>query len=292
MKLTFGRAILEAFGFGLVAAVLFVMGSYVMAVALTRGRFGFPGFTYFLRETLWVCITQPLLLLGWLTGSRRTSLLYAKGTPRGTLDAKKRPIVFVHGYTQNRTNFIWLSRALARRGFGPFFGFDYASFRPIEQSARKLHDFVERLLAETGATEVDLICHSLGGVVARAYVDLQGGHVRVRHVVTLGSPHQGIGHAHRVFGASIHDLRPKKDFLMRLGGAEKYATVRYLSIYSLHDNIVFPVAVSRLGERGTDVEVVRQGHFGILFSEEVADHIARALTENGDAKPIVTSRVA
>jgi pimeloyl-ACP methyl ester carboxylesterase len=282
----FGRPMVlyaaEAVAWGIGSAVAFVVGTYVFAFLLTRGKFGFPGVAYFVRETLWVCITQPLLILGWLFTPRNAKAFRLSSESAHGAKGGNRPVVLIHGYTQNRTNFIWLSRALAKKGLGPFFGFDYASFRPIEESARKLHDFVEHIVSETGATEVDLICHSLGGIVARTYVDLMGGEARVRRVVTLGSPHRGVRHAHRVFGASIHDLRPSTGFIARLDGAEKSKKVAYHSIYSSHDNIVFPSSISSLGERGSDILVKRRGHFDILFSTEVADHVARALTEEGE----------
>ena len=47
----------------------------------------------------------------------------------------------------------------------------------------------------------------------------------------------------------------------------------------MHDNIVAPGSVSSLEGRGKDVVVERHGHFGILFSEHVAEHVHRGLVE-------------
>ena len=94
--------------------------TYLMALVLTRGRFGWPGLRYFVSETLWVCLTQSILLFGWVVRPRLGGSSAA---------ASSRPIVLVHGYTQNRTNFVWLSRYLSRHGLGPFFGFDYQSLQ-------------------------------------------------------------------------------------------------------------------------------------------------------------------
>jgi triacylglycerol esterase/lipase EstA (alpha/beta hydrolase family) len=252
---------------GVAAAALFVLSTYLMAVLFTRGRFGWPGLRYFANESFLVFLTQSILPLGWLFGAR---------IRRG---AAERPIVFVHGYTQNRTNFFWLARYLLRRGHGPFFGFDYQSLQPVQKSAQQLAAFVERVLEATSATEVDLVCHSLGGIVARSYVAQFDGQRVVRRVVTLGSPHRGIGHAWLGVGASMRDLHPPSGFIARLWDAGLPPQVAYHSIASSHDNIVFPFAVSSLGERGDDVVVHRMGHFGILFSEEVAVHVHRALAQ-------------
>ncbi|HEX7671630.1 MAG TPA: hypothetical protein VF395_18680, partial [Polyangiaceae bacterium] len=137
------------------------------------------------------------------------------------------------------------------------------------------------VLEVTGAAEVDLVCHSLGGLVARTYVDLLGGHSHVRRVVTLGTPHRGLSHAGHRLGASVRDMQPRTGFIARLDSAPPRETFRYHSIFSAHDNIVFPSSASSLGHRGTDILVHRHGHFGILFSEEVADHVHLALTANG-----------
>jgi triacylglycerol esterase/lipase EstA (alpha/beta hydrolase family) len=268
-------------GLGVLAAVLFVAASYGLAVALTRGAFGWPGVAYFVRETLWVVLTQSALPAGWL---RSQALPDPRARPPGDVGAApRRPIVLVHGFTQNRTNFMWLSRHLAGRGHGPFFGFDYQSFQPVEVSAGKLRAFVEQVTVATGAEHVDLVCHSLGGLVARTYVDLMGGHARVRRVVTLGTPHRGIRHANgALLGASVRDMQPRTGFIAKLDGAPVPEAVRYLSIYSVHDNIVFPGTASSIEGRGSDVIVERHGHFGILFSEQVAEHVHQGLTAGRD----------
>jgi triacylglycerol esterase/lipase EstA (alpha/beta hydrolase family) len=250
---------------GLSAA--FVVMTYLSALRFTGGKFGWPGWRWFWHETLSTSFTQWLLPWGWFVGSgfgRRTA-------------AGGRPIIVIHGWTQNRTNFVWLTRFLRRRGLGPFFGFNYFSFNPIEKSARELAAFVDRVRAHTGADQVDLLCHSLGGLVARTYVDMIDGHRHVRRVVTLGTPHRGIGYANPRLGASVRDMCARTGFVVKLGSVPLPAGVGYTSIYSAHDNIVYPGTASCLGERGTDIAVAQFGHFGILFCTEVAEHVARTL---------------
>ncbi|TCK04237.1 PGAP1-like protein [Marinobacterium mangrovicola] len=41
------------------------------------------------------------------------------------------------------------------------------------------------------ATEIHLVCHSLGGLLARAYLESTGKNHPVTKVVTIGTPHQG-----------------------------------------------------------------------------------------------------
>ena len=72
--------------------------------------------------------------MGWMPWLGREAI------ERPTLQG--RPIILIHGFTQNRTNFVWLARVLRRWGLGPFFGFDYFSFDRVEESARELQRFV------------------------------------------------------------------------------------------------------------------------------------------------------
>ncbi len=274
-------SILEALALGVCVAGAFVVSTYLYALALTRGAFGWPGIRYFATETLWVCITQSLLPFGWFLG---------RALPARTGAERSRPIVLVHGFTQNRTNFVWLARALRRQGFGPFFGFNYDTIAsPIEASAARLRDFVDGVLRQTGATEIDLVCHSLGGVVARTYVDLLDGHRRVRRVVTLGTPHRGLRQARPIFGRSIAQLNPRAGFIARLDAPNTESRAAFHSVYSVHDNIVFPGLVSSLGPRGEDFVVKSRGHFGILFSRDIADYVRGALAAEDRTLPPPTA---
>ena len=86
-----------------------------------------------------------------------------------------RPVIVVHGYAMNRANFVPLAYRLARAGLGPIFGFEYWTLGRTPAAARQLGWFVDQVRAATGATEVDIVGHSMGGVVGRYYVTLAGG---------------------------------------------------------------------------------------------------------------------
>jgi pimeloyl-ACP methyl ester carboxylesterase len=260
---------------GVLCAGAFVAGTYYQARRITRGEFGWPSFRCYLHESLCTWVTQALWPIGWFVGD---------GFGRRPPATGGRPIVLVHGWTQNRTNFVWLARFLRKRGLGPFFGFNYFSLQPIEESAKSLAVFIERVVAHTGAKEIDLVCHSLGGLVARTYVDLMDGHRYVQRVVTLGTPHCGIAYANPRFGAGVRDMHAETGFVVRLGLLPLPPSVSYLSIYSTHDNIVYPGSASCLGKRGTDIMVSGFGHFGILFCEQVGELVHRALASGNRSK--------
>ena len=65
-----------------------------------------------------------------------------------------------------------------------------AGLAPVDRYPESVHAAVERLRRATGAERVTLVCHSMGGLVARAYLRAHGHHA-VARVVTIDTPHHG-----------------------------------------------------------------------------------------------------
>ncbi len=215
-------------------------------------------FTEMLREALWVTLTQPLLPFYYLAGRRM-----ARGD--GV------PIVFVHGYFQNRVGFIYLARALKKRALGPMYGFNYLWLRDVPTLATQLGRFIESVAEETGAEKVDVVCHSMGGLVAAEYLARGGGLARVRRWVTIATPHRGIVYRGPILGRAKGTLRSGH-------GLETLPEVPLLSVYSTHDNVVHPMTTSQLdGPLAENLEVGAVGHLAILFSPETAAATAKFL---------------
>lgn len=58
---------------------------------------------------------------------------------------------------------------------------------------RDLAELVESVLRATGAREVDIVAHSMGGLVTRSYLTFFGGTAQTNTAVFLASPHRGLG---------------------------------------------------------------------------------------------------
>jgi hypothetical protein len=71
------------------------------------------------------------------------------------------------------------------------FEFYYDWRKSVEEAADRLNDQVLRWLHETGAQQVDLVAHSFGGLVARAYLAKHQAAAKVGKLITLGTPHKG-----------------------------------------------------------------------------------------------------
>ena len=132
-------------------------------------------------------------------------------------EAAGTPILLIHGIMDNRSVFTVFRRALHRRGFGVVHAVNYGLFTgDLRDAARELRDHVERLCEETGADKVHIVGHSLGGVIARYYVQRMGGSARVDTLVTLGSPHAGTLGAYLIPTALGRQLRPGSPLLTEL----------------------------------------------------------------------------
>ncbi len=262
------RASLGLLGAIFLGVFVYVVVTFLIAYAHVPKRGVFHTFGYAFRESVLAVLVTLLFPLYIAVGHKRGS--------------GARPVVLVHGYTQNRVDFVYMSRFLRARGLGPIYGFNYFSFADIRKSGERLARFVERVSKETGAGAVDLVCHSMGGLVARAAIRAdakRGVACHVRRCVTIASPHSGVRFRGPILGRGGRQLRAGTRFLSELGTAP--LGVPMLSIYSTHDNIVTPArsAASLSAFGGRDFVVDHVGHLTILFDKRVATAVADFLLE-------------
>ena len=265
-----------ALGVGVIVGVaVFLIATYAHLLVHTRDRKrilrALP--REFLAE-IWAVLSWPWFAL---LGSRY------EGSQKGV-----RPVILLHGYGMNRMSFYWLGRALARRGLGPLVAMSYVTLRSVRHSAQRLARFVERVCEAEGATEVDVVSHSLGGIVARYYADMLGGNCRVRRIITIGTPHQGTMSAHVAIDRAACDLRPKSALLAELAACEQPVCVT--SIWSRADNVIVPPENASLGEG--DVVFEDLGHMALLLSPRVADVVAARLAADQRSDALLRPELA
>ena len=184
----------------------------------------------------------------------------------------QRTVVLVHGYLANRATLLPLATYLRWRGLSQVLSFNYRSSEGIERAALALRDYLRR---QVPGGRVDLVCHSLGGLIARVYLRHLGGGRRVDQCITLGTPHQGTYNAYWVASRVGDELRPDSRLLQRLATpSNEAARVRFLSIVAGSDNLVIPRVFARFED---EVRVPDVGHLGILFSPRVFRLVADRL---------------
>ncbi|MBF6320170.1 lipase [Nocardia cyriacigeorgica] len=120
-----------------------------------------------------------------------------------------RPVLLIHGTWMNAYNgFAYMGQPIKDAGFCTF-TFNYGrsnlleggglgSVLPgvmgtgyIQDSAKQLAVFVDRVLAATGASEVDIVAHSQGGSMSNWYTKFDGGAAKVKNLITYGATHHG-----------------------------------------------------------------------------------------------------
>jgi triacylglycerol esterase/lipase EstA (alpha/beta hydrolase family) len=187
------------------------------------------------------------------------------------------PVILVHGVMVNDGVWFTMRRYLARHGVGAVYTINYSPpYGDIEHFAEQLGAKIESVCAVTGAARVLLVCHSMGGLVARAYVR-QRGPARIKRIVTIGTPHHGSVFARGVIGRCLAQMRPGNAWLAELNRDEsKPSAVPITSIWSRHDSLVAPQASGELA-CAENVAVVGVGHNALLGNTRVFDHVRRLI---------------
>jgi triacylglycerol lipase len=209
-----------------------------------------------------------------------------RGLLLGDVVAAGTPILLVHGLVDNRSIFTLLRRALQRRGFGRVLSLNYSPFtQDVRTAALRLQRLVERTCEETGYERVHVVGHSLGGVVARYYVQRMGGDARVHTLVTLGSPHAGT-HAARVLPQPlVRQLRPGSPLLAELAEPAPGCRTRFVAFWSDLDQLIIPKRAARIDHpdlMARNVLLRGVGHMSLPISGRVVHEIAMLLAHLGE----------
>ena len=191
------------------------------------------------------------------------------------------PIILVHGLVDNRSIFTLLRRALLRRGFGRVITLNYSPFtQDVRLVAQRLAALVERTCEETGYERVHVIGHSLGGLVARYYVQRLGGDARVHTLCTLGAPHSGTLAAHLLPQRVVKQLRPGSDLMRELAEPSPGLQTRFVAFWSDLDQLILPKRSARIEHPdllARNVLLRGVGHMSLPIDGRVVREIATLL---------------
>jgi triacylglycerol lipase len=262
----------------------------VVQRAMTRPR-TYPGFA---KEILMTAANVALYPAGLISDALkvedavRLGDKYTSQVPLRYLDpvAASTPIILLHGYFHNRSAFVVMKRSLRKFGFRSVDTMNYNVIgHDVQELAHQLAKHVDEVLECTEATHVHLIGHSLGGLVARYYIQKLGGHEKVHTCITLGTPHRGTHAAWVSRGKTARQLRPGSLLLRQLARSSRAMPVRFISFYSNLDSLVLPAVNAKITEpalRARNVLVKDLGHLSLLISRPIIRSIAEALA-NPDA---------
>lgn len=205
-----------------------------------------------------------------------------RGLIIGDVEAAGTPIIMVHGVIDNHSIFTVLRRSLSRRGFGRVISLNYSPLTDdIRRVSRRLAMLVESVCRETGYERVHIVGHSMGGVVARHYVQTMGGDARVHTLVTLGSPHGGSAYAKVLPHSLARQLRPESEFVQELNQPAPGCRTRMIAIWSDLDQVIVPQRNARIVHpdlNSRNVFIRGVGHMSLPVDGRVVHEICTALS--------------
>ena len=180
-----------------------------------------------------------------------------------------RPLLLVHGYGCSRGVWWLLRKQLEAAGHTVATLSLTPPYRSIGRLVPQLEQRIDEVCRATGANQVVLIAHSMGGLVCRAYL-ARNGRTRVERLITISSPHAGSELARIGFGANAREMEPDSLWLQDLAAVE--VPVPTIAIRTPHDNCVMPQDNQRL-HGALDVELAGLGHLASLYSRRVAGEL-------------------
>jgi pimeloyl-ACP methyl ester carboxylesterase len=178
------------------------------------------------------------------------------------------PVLFVHGILCNAG--VWHRQLRALRGVDNLFTLNLTPpLASMESFAGQLARRAEEVCRSAGTDRLVIVAHSMGGLVARAWIARHGGAARTARLVTLGSPHQGSLLARRVPARWAVEMVCGCPWLEQLAAdGALVGSVPTTSIYSLHDEFVRPQESSRL-KNARNVALEHLGHLELLAAPRV-----------------------
>jgi triacylglycerol esterase/lipase EstA (alpha/beta hydrolase family) len=203
---------------------------------------------------------------------------------------KPLPVLLVHGYLCNSA--VWAgTRALLERADVSTHAITLEpAIGSIRSYSDAIHEAIDELLVATGAPQVKIIAHSMGGVAVR-YHATEYGHHRIARMITVGSPHYGTALSTLGIGKNVKQMAWGSFFLntLREHPTDREFQEKIWSLWSPQDNIVCPPVSSKL-EFGKNTAVPGCGHVALLNDSTTEDLILNWLAEDAQAYPLAENR--
>lgn len=204
-------------------------------------------------------------------------------SPFGLLNLKSQdlkrgetPVLLLHGLFDNRASWFWFKKQLKQRGINNVITLNLSSWHSEEVLTELLSKRIDELRHQLGVNKVHLIGHSMGGIIARNYIQLRGGESKVDKLICLGSPHAGSKLATFSVSPLGKHLIPGSAFMQRLNSSPQPEQVVTTNIYTQKDNMVLPNDSCHL-PWGQNIELDGMGHTSLIYRTAAVEAAANAL---------------
>ncbi|MBI3583213.1 MAG: alpha/beta hydrolase [Nitrospinae bacterium] len=231
---------------------------------------GYKAIVGFILEYVYVIAHLILLVADYITS------LFQSITPKSSsAQDTQNPIILIHGYMMRGLVMYPIKRRLNKDGYKNVYLFTYSPpWLNIDNFSRQLRDKIESVKKRTGAEKVDLICHSMGGLVAINYINYHSGNRNIDRLITLGTPFGGSKLWSFSIGKCGREMKPGSEFLKKLNIPS--SGINTTAIYTTFDEMVIPYEYGKL-EGANNIGMNYIGHVGLLFSRSVYKVIREAL---------------
>lgn len=205
-------------------------------------------------------------------------------------------VLLLHGFFQTRQVWQVMEDRLRADGYGVF-SFDLGGLfwrlnnRSIEEQARMIGDKLDGICSRYGVERFHIVGHSMGGLIARTYIQHQGGDRRVKSLITLGTPHHGTPTAAvgvwlmggGLLSSSPWQMIPYSRFMRGLNRDIFPASIPMTSVYSTAD-LICPWRFSRLSPRPGENHLQNRqvkgiGHTALTYDPGAYVIVRRALEQ-------------
>lgn len=153
------------------------------------------------------------------------------------------PILFVHGWNASSSTWTTMVGRFKNDGWtdAQIVNWSYDFHQSNATTAALIQQKVDSMLLATGATQVDIITHSMGTLSARYYVKNLTGNGKVDALVSLGGANHGTTTANFCFDTSCFEMRPNSTFLNALNADDETpGSPRYATWWSDCDEVINP----------------------------------------------------
>lgn len=203
-----------------------------------------------------------------------------------TRDSTATPVLLLHGFGANRSNWWVLNRHLRAAGFDRIHALNYNPLAvDLPHLAAQCADRITELRNHFKVDGVHVVGHSLGGIIARYAVQVLGA-TGVDTVVTVASPHGGVRlarYASAVSEASPFttgaQLRPEAPEMVLLRSSARPMATRFVSYYSNLDMVVTArrAMIVEPELAATNLLIKDHGHLSILLSRQFGSSLVEQL---------------
>lgn len=265
-------------GYLILVWLLFTCGTAICVVAI---------YWYETRNAPDERIPSPRLttasVLAVFANTLASMLLFTATRPFGTFARKvpgpaahAPPVILIHGLFSNAAAWVCFGKALEAEGY-TYSTYCYSSRKQtVDEILDGLEGHVSAVERHCPGVTPLIVCHSLGGLLARRWLALEGNATRVAGLVTIGTPHEGSKLAALGSGRLTAALRPEGALTVSLRGAPQ-TQIPCVSLASPTDTTVLPAA-SLVPPQGWRLRITPPyGHFTMIFKKPVHDMVLEEL---------------